>query len=128
MSHASYTKYFEKKTCTSITLAFVHVPSVDYSHIGCFKDKPTRAISSVEGLNRHLDGLYGLRKEPIEKCAEATFDRNYKDFGVQNGGECHTARDAHLTYDKYGKSNVCKNGEGGSWANDVYHVTQLCFK
>ena len=41
-------------------------------------------------------------------------------FAIQHGGWCASARRAHLTYRKYGKSNKCRNGKGGPWANDVY--------
>jgi len=41
-------------------------------------------------------------------------------FAIQHGGWCASARRAHLTYRRYGKSNRCRNGKGGPWANDVY--------
>ena len=27
-----------------------------------------------------------------------------------------------MTYKKYGRSNRCRNGKGGPWANDVYKI------
>ena len=41
-------------------------------------------------------------------------------FAVQHQGWCASSRRAHLTYGRYGKSNRCRNGKGGPWANDVY--------
>ena len=28
-----------------------------------------------------------------------------------------------MTYRKYGRSNRCRNGKGGPWANDVYIIS-----
>ena len=41
-------------------------------------------------------------------------------FAVQHGGWCASTKRAHLTYGRYGRSNRCRNGKGGPWANDVY--------
>ena len=41
-------------------------------------------------------------------------------FAVQHGGWCAASRTGHLTYSRYGRSNRCRNGKGGPWANDVY--------
>ena len=46
--------------------------------------------------------------------------RGYRVFAVQHGGWCAASRTGHLTYRRYGKSNRCRNGKGGPWANDVY--------
>ena len=43
-------------------------------------------------------------------------------FAVQHQGWCAAAKN-FLGYKKYGKSNACKNGKGGPWANDVYRIT-----
>ena len=40
-------------------------------------------------------------------------------FALQNGGACK-GDDYPGTYAKHGESEVCKNGKGGAWANDVY--------
>ena len=42
-------------------------------------------------------------------------------FAVQNGGWCAGMRGT-TRYQKYGKATNCKNGKGGSWANDVYSI------
>jgi len=52
--------------------------------------------------------------------------RGYKAFAVQHQGWCATGPRAHLTYRKYGRSNRCRNGKGGPWANDVYVVFGKC--
>jgi hypothetical protein len=44
----------------------------------------------------------------------------YKVFSVQHGNQCFSGPHAEKTYNKYGSSNKCSNGVGGSWANDVY--------
>ena len=44
-------------------------------------------------------------------------------IGVQNGGWCASGPRAHRTFGKYGRSNRCRGGKGGPWANDVYRVS-----
>ena len=41
-------------------------------------------------------------------------------FAVQHQGWCASAKYAYRTYGKYGRTNRCRNGKGGPWANDVY--------
>ena len=41
-------------------------------------------------------------------------------FAVQNGGACFSGPDAEQTYKRYGKSEGCKAGKGGPFANSVY--------
>ena len=50
-------------------------------------------------------------------------------FGVQYGGECHTALTAENTYDIYGPSTGCSTaGTGGVWCQEVYKIGQaFCF-
>lgn len=88
--------------------------------IGCFRDTGRRAIATLEGRSRLLKGHYRHRKFAIEKCALAADKRRYRVFAVQHRGWCASARFAYRTYGKYGKSNRCKNGKGGPWANSVY--------
>ena len=49
-------------------------------------------------------------------------------FGVQYGGECHTALTAENTYDIYGPSTGCSTaGTGGFWCQEVYKIGQAFF-
>ena len=41
-------------------------------------------------------------------------------FAVQHQGWCASTKYAYRTYGRYGRSNRCRNGKGGPWANDVY--------
>ena len=50
----------------------------------------------------------------------AALRRGYKVFAVENGGECYSGRLAYRTYNRYGPTNRCRKGRGGSWAMDVY--------
>ena len=94
-----------------------------YETIGCYKDTASRAIKTLEGTDAILDGSYGSRKDPIEKCAVAAMRKGYNVFAVQNGGWCAASATAPQTFDKYGKSTACKgDGEGGGWANQVYVI------
>ena len=43
-------------------------------------------------------------------------------FAIQHGGWCAAAPN-FKGYQKYGRSNKCRNGKGGPWANDVYRIT-----
>ena len=73
----------------------------------------------------YADGSHASRKNPIAKCAVAAMRAGYSMFAVQNGGHCQTdaMSSTAQTFDKYGKSTVCKDdGEGGPWGNQVYVI------
>ena len=93
--------------------------------IGCYKDTGRRAIRPLEGRSRFLKGHYRRRWDAIRKCFQAAYRRGYKIFALQHGGWCASSRSAHLTYRKYGRTNKCRNGKGGPWANDVYVLRGL---
>ena len=61
-------------------------------------------------------------------CFEKANSSGLMVFGVQNGGECWTSRDAENTYMKYGSSEVCSDGTGGKMANSVYMITSELLK
>ena len=91
--------------------------------VGCFKDTGRRAIPGVDGRYPIVRGYYRRRKEAIQKCGAVALMRGYRAFAVQHQGWCATGPRAHVTYKKYGRSNRCRNGKGGPWANDVYVVS-----
>ena len=99
----------------SMSLYFISAYS-----IGCYKDTGRRAIRTLEGRSPFLKGQYRRRRDAIRKCFQAAYRRGYKMFALQHGGWCASSRMAHVTYRRYGKSNRCRNGKGGPWANDVY--------
>lgn len=76
----------------------------------------------LEGKSRFLRGNYQRRRYAIKKCLLEAIKRGYKVFGVQHGGQCFSGPRAQYTYAKYGRSNRCRNGKGGPWANDVYRI------
>ena len=102
---------------------------IPVQRLGCFKDTSRRAIPQLDGKSRLLRGNYQRRRFAIEKCVLESAKRGYRVFGVQNGGWCASGPHAHKTYAKYGRSNRCRNGKGGPWANDVYLISGLiaCF-
>ena len=102
-------------------------PRKMYKYMGCWRDKSRRAVPAIEGTdNVNLRGSYSRRRNPIEKCYQATKSRGYRYFAVQNGGWCATSLTAGTTYKKYGSSAACKrDGEGGPWANAVYAINVL---
>lgn len=91
--------------------------------LGCFKDTGRRAIPGVDGRYPIVRGYYRRRKDAIRRCALVALRFGYRVFAVQHQGWCATGPKAHLTYRKYGRTNRCRNGKGGPWANDVYAVT-----
>lgn len=88
--------------------------------IGCYRDTARRAVTTLERRSRLLRGSYRRRRFARRKCALAAQKRGYRVFAVQHGGWCAASKTGHLTYRRYGKSNRCRNGKGGPWANDVY--------
>ena len=76
----------------------------------------------MDGKDFLVRGYYRRRSDAIFKCFAAAARRGYRAFSVQHQGWCATGPRAHLTYRKYGRSNRCRNGKGGPWANDVYFI------
>ncbi|XP_078619941.1 uncharacterized protein LOC144886984 isoform X1 [Branchiostoma floridae x Branchiostoma japonicum] len=100
--------------------------SVDlYVSLGCWRDTADRAIPVLEGTDPRLYSVnYLERDNATEKCYQVAFDRGFRVFAVQDGGQCFGSADAHNTYKKYGPSTACAaDGEGGPWANEVYQIT-----
>ena len=93
-----------------------------FTSVGCWKDTQNRAIATLEGQDDRLDGSYGSRSNPIQKCYEAAKERGFTYFAVQHGGWCASSATAAETYKKYGGANNCQDGEGRGWANDVYKI------
>ena len=91
--------------------------------IGCYRDTARRAIPQMDGRSSLLRGNYKLRRNAIKLCALTAASQRYAVFGVQDGGWCASGPQAHRTFARYGKSNRCRNGKGGPWANDVYRVS-----
>ena len=90
--------------------------------LGCFRDTGRRAVPQMDGRDPLVTGYYKRRADAIIKCALVAMRRRWPVFTVQNGGWCATGSRAHVTYRKYGRSNRCRNGKGGPWANDVYRI------
>ena len=93
----------------------------EYASVGCFQDRPSRAILPLEGKVSILDGPYKSRENAIAKCAVAAMSKKYKVFALQNGGWCASGPLAPKRFAMYGKSTACgDDGEGGRWANQIY--------
>ena len=95
--------------------------------VGCFKDTSRRAIPQLDGKSILLRGSYRHRKFAIKKCALESARRGYKFMAIQHGGWCASGPHAHRTFGRYGRSNRCRNGKGGPWANDVYRISGEVF-
>ncbi|XP_078492086.1 uncharacterized protein LOC101243252 [Ciona intestinalis] len=99
------------------------VVAVNYISLGCWRDTSDRAIPTLEGTTPILDNNYRNRINPIRKCSEAALALGHRVFAVQHSGWCASSSDAENTYKIYGEATNCKNGEGGSAANDVYEIS-----
>ena len=104
-------------------MTYVLSDLVSVQRIGCFKDTGRRAIPQMDGRSVLLRGNYQRRAFAIRKCALVSAALGYKMFAIQHGGWCATGPHAHRTFARYGRSNRCRNGKGGPWANDVYRVS-----
>ena len=93
-----------------------------YTHLGCWKDTGNRAVPQMDGSDARIRGNYRARADAINKCYQVARERHMVIFAVQHQGWCAAAK-TFVGYQKYGKSNACKNGKGGPWANDVYRIT-----
>lgn len=80
--------------------------------MGCWKDKPDRAISGGVRLTGSVD-----------QCAKYAHTNGFNVFAVQYGGQCFTSPLAGITFKRHGVSAVCRDGKGGFWANNVYRIS-----
>ena len=124
---------------------FVSTPTdtrgVKYTRVGCYKNiyghkGADASIPSMEGHSSYLDGRGHQRTNAIYKCYQAAYQfQSYKVFALDYRGFCRSGPEAHLTYDKYGKSDGCPaDGKGANGAIDVYRLVYKdyymygCFK
>ena len=92
-----------------------------YTHLGCWRDTGNRAVPQMDGSDPRIRGAYQRRANAINKCYQVARERKMVLFAIQHGGWCAAAPNFN-GYKKYGKSNKCRNGKGGPWANDVYRI------
>ena len=91
---------------------FLPLLFLEYTLVGCFRDKPVRAISG--GYKRYAD--------PIKTCYLRAKAAGNEYFAIQDRSACFTSSNAGKTYAKYGAITGCVNGKGGAWRNDVYRL------
>ena len=91
-------------------------------HVGCYADKTVAAIPSLEGKDPLLDGDPKTREDALQKCARVAFKLGYVYFAIKDGGQCLSSLTAQDTYNKYGLSTDCLDGNGGKMASDVYEI------
>ena len=116
---------FSNYTCLAgqnLPFYLSHLLVFPVKSIGCYRDTGRRAIPGRDGKDILLRDFYRRRADAITKCASVAMRFGYPVFAIQHGGWCATGPRAHVTYRKYGRSNRCRNGKGGPWANDVYRV------
>ena len=94
----------------------------EYTSLGCWRDKSARAIPKLDGTDPTLRDTYRTRRAAIDKCYKVAKERGLVLFAVQNGGQCFGSLSLN-GYRYYGRSQRCRNGKGGPWANDVYKIS-----
>ncbi|XP_020898971.1 uncharacterized protein LOC114574204 [Exaiptasia diaphana] len=94
-------------------ISFTEASGGEYTRLGCFKDTLFRAMSEKLG-----------NVGSVDECAKLVQKKGYSTFGVQAGRECFSKADAANKYKVFGASAACRNGMGGTWANDVYQFKE----
>ncbi|KXJ27731.1 hypothetical protein AC249_AIPGENE16919 [Exaiptasia diaphana] len=84
-----------------------------YPREGCFKDKRDRALPVYLGY---------FHKNAVNSCFRAALAKDWRFFGIQNGGECWSGPNVIATFSKHGAGTKCHNGLGGVWNTDVYRI------
>ena len=80
-------------------------------------------LESDSRVDSFLDGSYGTRTDPINKCYQATLYLGYSVFGVINGGRCASSATAQEDYQKLGKEVTCNNkGTGIARIAQMYEI------
>jgi len=123
----------------SVVICTYSIPSCKYKlePIGCFSDDashPTRRSMPEQLINErdihsnvhngHLINWNNVKEflpEFLCRCAEAAFKKGYKVIGTQFYGECWSGPQAHVTYDKYGRTDMCVNSELSRNISDIKH-------
>jgi len=107
-----------------VFLALVLMPYVAYGYIGCFRDKPQRAMSG---------GMIVTNQNSAKFCIAVCRSKGFRFAGTQYSRECFCGDD----YDDYGSANNCnmpcsgnaKEKCGGTWALSVYATGYIgCFR
>ena len=83
-------------------------------NLGCWTDANDRAITG---------GIRFRSDNPLEDCYKFAKKFGWRVFAVENYKNCETAKDADETYQKYGRSDKCRNnGRGGAWSYNAYRI------
>jgi len=92
-------------------------------HMGCYKDKPTRALPHGHGS---VGGVFMTNSFAIKQCASLAFETSDNVFGLQNGNECWSGHSSKHDYAKYGLQRDMKECGplGGGWTNQVYSLSE----
>ncbi|XP_020617984.1 pancreatic secretory granule membrane major glycoprotein GP2-like [Orbicella faveolata] len=95
---------------------------IRYEPIGCFNDmmKEPRPLPVLIKSFRGGQIDWHNLNNTIEACAKVALKKNYLYFALQFYGECWSGPQAHLTYDRDGRSKRCTLGVGKQRANMVY--------
>lgn len=94
--------------------------------VGCYKDKPERALRHLVANLRDEINWYNIRSM-VTKCAERAHELGYNVFAIQFYGECWADKEGESRHDMYGKVELrpdakhkCFEGVGQQWTNFVY--------
>ncbi|XP_031549649.1 kielin/chordin-like protein [Actinia tenebrosa] len=96
---------------------------IELESIGCFRDRPSRALRNMYANFRSSIRWrsYPDTSYMVKACAESAYQHAYPGmFAVQYYGECWSDGSAEERYNMYGVSTNCEHGVGKDWANMVY--------
>jgi len=85
----------------------------EYIHKGCWKDEDSHRLFKG-GIRRMVNS--------VEQCYEEAVSLSQECMGVGSQHECWFMEKCEGRHEKHGRSDVCRNGKGGTWAIDVYEV------
>lgn len=93
-----------------------------YVSLGCWNDSIGHSLPLLEHSDPILEDSYQSRPNPLLKCGQVARRKGFVVFAIQRGGMCFGGPRAEIDYRKYGISRKCRDGLGGTYANNVYRL------
>ncbi|XP_015765053.1 PREDICTED: uncharacterized protein LOC107343965 [Acropora digitifera] len=123
-----FNQFGESSTCKNGTGGlFVNdvyrlTDSGSYVSLGCWNDSIEHSLPLLEHSDPILEDSYQSRPNPLLKCGQVARRKGFVVFAIQRGGMCFGGPRAEIDYRKYGISRKCRDGLGGTYANNVYRL------
>ncbi|CAD7935103.1 unnamed protein product [Amoebophrya sp. A25] len=106
----------------------IGMPTAQVVSMGCWRDStdPNAVLlKSLENPNPpspYLVGDYLTRKNPVHACFLESLRMGFVLFGIRQGGECVSNKNAENTYKAYKTSTTCVDGLGATSDNNIYKI------